>query len=365
MENLTSIISVVIPCRNEEMYIQQCVNSVREFIIPEECKIEILLIDGNSVDKTVEIIKRLQEEDSSIKLIQNSDIYQSFAINKALEYSKGEWIMRLDAHSVYPRNYLQLCFETAIRTKADNVGGLFITLPGGDTIQAKLVQALTTHKFGVGDAGFRTGAKEECIADTVPYGFFNKSLFEKIGLLDERLIRAQDYEFNRRISSNGGKVWRNSDILVYYYNQPNLIEFYKKQFYKEAPYNVYLWYIAPYAFAIRHAITGVFATGIIIGGILAFFFPLMMFLYLGGVGLYFLLSILSAIQQSVRYKNILYILLLPLCFFLFHFIHGLGVIVGVLKILTNTSPVQQRKVPWNRAEEFYLKKSKKIILPRF
>ncbi len=364
MTNQTNIISVVIPCRNEELYIQQCVNSVRRFIIPENYQIEILLLDGNSFDKTIEIIKKLQEEDSSIKLISNNEIYQSFAINKALQFAKGEWIMRLDAHSIYPKNYLKLCLETALRTKADNVGGLFITLPGGDSIQAKLVQALTTHKFGVGDAGFRTGEKEESIVDTVPYGFFKRSLFEKIGLLDERLIRAQDYEFNRRISSNGGKVWRNSEILVYYHNQPDLISFYKKQFYKEAPYNAYLWYVAPYAFAIRHAITGVFAGGIIIGGFLAIFFTAIKFLYFSILGLYFLLSFLSAIQQAVRYKQIKYILMLPPCFFLYHFIHGIGVIVGVFKLLTKTAPVQKDKIPWKGAENFYQDKAKNLVLPR-
>ena len=91
-----------------------------------------------------------------------------------------------------------------LRKKVENVGGICITKPGAKTYQADLVQALCTHGFGVGDSAFRTGGKED-YADTVPYGFFKKSLFDKIGLFDERLVRAQDYEFNQRIIASGGK----------------------------------------------------------------------------------------------------------------------------------------------------------------
>ena len=169
-------------------------------------------------------------------------------------------------HSKYPRNYLKLCYETALRTGAENVGGLFITKPGGDNYQASLVQALTTHKFGIGNAGFRIGMPEGK-TDTVPYGFYKKDIFSKIGFLDERLVRAQDYEFNRRIIKKGGIVWRNPDIHVHYYNQPTLFKFLIKQIKFEAPYNAYMWSLAPYTFAYRHAITGVFSAGVI-GGIL-------------------------------------------------------------------------------------------------
>ena len=69
-------------------------------------------------------------------------------------------MLRLDAHSVYPPDYLALLLSTALRTNADNTGGVVATLKRGDGYQAALVQALTTHKFGVGDSGFRTDAAE-------------------------------------------------------------------------------------------------------------------------------------------------------------------------------------------------------------
>ena len=346
------LVSVVIPCKNEEKYIENCINSVMKFELPEKVSLEVFVVDGLSTDKTLSLLSNLQIKYSNLKVIHNQLVFQSYAINLSLKETKGDYIMRLDAHSIYPINYLKTCLETAIRTNADNVGGLVITLPGGVSFEANLVQALTTHKFGVGNSGFRTGIKEEGPVDTVPFGFFKRSLFDRIGLFDERLVRAQDYEFNKRITASGGVVWSNSDICSEYYNQPTLTAFYKKQLFKEAPYNAYLWYLAPYAFAYRHAISGVFASGILGGAILSFLSVWVMWPYFFVLFLYFTLAILSSIHQAIRFKDIRHAFLLPFCFFLFHFIHGLGVIGGLFNLLIRKAPVQKQKEPWPNAGKF-------------
>lgn len=344
-------VSIVIPCRNEKDYIEKCLLSVLAFDIPADVTTEIFLADGMSTDNTINIIEKVVREhhvEEKVKILINEHIFSSYAINLALKHTNGDYILRLDAHALYPKNYLTECLTTLEKNEADNVGGLVITQPGSDRFQAKLVQALTTHKFGVGDSGFRVGIKEGRV-DTVPYGFFNANIFKKIGFFDQRLVRAQDYEFNRRINQFGGKVWLNPAIQVQYFNQPDLGSFYKKQFYKEAPYNAYMWYLAPYSFTVRHAITGVFSVAVLAGFVLALIFPIFMWLYLFVAGLYFTLAILSAVQQAVRYKEVFFVILLPFSFFLFHFIHGLGLLTGIVKLLFNSAPVQKKEKPWDTA----------------
>lgn len=258
------IVSIVIPCRNEEKYIEKCIQSVLDFNIPPNLRIELIVVDGFSTDKTWEILQNFKQDCLTIITLKNQDIYVSFALNKAIKIAKGDWIMRLDAHSNFPKNYLEKCYETAKATGADNVGGMVITHPGGTGFQAGIVQALTTHVFGVGDSGFRTGIKSGAV-DTVPFGFFRREIFQKIGYFDQRLIRAQDYELNARIKSASGLVWLNPEIKAHYFNQSSFFKFLRKQFLKEAPYNAYLWFLAPYAFAPRHAITGAFALGVLAG----------------------------------------------------------------------------------------------------
>ena len=272
------LVSIIVPCRNEEAFIADCIASVLDFDIPEHIQIEVLVLDGLSEDQTVIKLRSILEKDARVKLFTNPGKIQSTAINIAVKEAQSEWILRLDAHSTYPQNYLKLCYETMLRTGADNVGGLFITQPRGANYQAYLVQALTTHPFGVGNAGFRIGMSEGQ-ADTVPYGFYRKSLFAKIGLMDERLVRAQDYEFNRRILASGGSIWRNPQIHVTYYNQPSLLGFLKKQLLLEAPYNAYMWYLAPYTFAFRHAVTAVFTIGVMGGLLLSQYFPVVKLLF--------------------------------------------------------------------------------------
>jgi len=341
----SELVSILIPCRNEEPFVAQCLASVRAFECPTGINLEILVLDGRSEDRTVEIARTIAAEDPRIRILDNPGRIQSTAVNLGVRAARGQWIMRLDAHARYPADYLKLCYESALRSGADNVGGIFITEPGGTGYSAQLVQALTTHKFGVGDSGFRTGAKEDW-ADTVPYGFFRRDIFDRLGWLDERLVRAQDYEFNRRIIAAGGKILRNPAIQVHYYNQPTITRFLVKQIAKEAPYNAYMWYLAPYAFAPRHAVTGVFALGVLGGLALSAFTPWIAWPFAAVMVFYALLAVASGAQQALRYRRPLHLLCLPPCFFLYHFIHGVGILAGLARLATHTAPVQQKSEPW-------------------
>jgi glycosyltransferase involved in cell wall biosynthesis len=336
----------------EEAYITACLSSALKFILPEGVNIEVLVMEGRSGDRTLELVREFACFHSCVRLIDNPGRIQSTAVNLGVQSSGGDWIMRLDAHAVYPSDYLQLCYETALRSGADNVGGVFITEPGGQGYSAKLVQALTTHKFGVGDSGFRTGDKEGW-ADTVPYGFYRREVFDKIGLLDERLVRAQDYEFNRRLIASGGRILRNPNIQIHYFNQPSLSAFYRKQFFLEAPYNAYMWYLAPYAFTWRHAVTGIFTFGFLGGIMLGPFYPRLIGIpFVAVMALYTVLGVFAGIQQAIRYKEKWHIFALPFAFFIYHFIHGLGLLRGIFRLATFTAPVQKINVPWPGAGFF-------------
>jgi hypothetical protein len=73
---------------------------------------------------------------------------------------------------------------------------------------------------------------------------------------------------------------------------------------------------------------------------------------LGAISLYSLLAIVSSFQQALRFKKPAHIFVLPFCFFLYHFLHGLGVIWGILRLITGTAPVQKSKYPWPGAETY-------------
>jgi glycosyltransferase involved in cell wall biosynthesis len=339
-------ISILIPCLQERDFIRPCLESVLAFDIPAEADIrEILVIDGGSTDGTRDIVLELAKADPRIRLIDNPKRIQSTGLNIALKIASGEYVVRLDAHSSCPRDYLALTLETSLRTGCDNAGGLFITQPRGSGYQSALIQALTTHKFGVGDAGYRTGAAEGP-ADTVPYGCFRRDLFDRLGPFDERLVRAQDYEMNRRIIAAGGCVWRNPAIQVTYFPQPDFRSFIRKQVVYDAPYNAYLWYLAPYAFAPRHAITGLFALGVLGGLAFSPFSSTIRMIFGAIMAFYFAMALFAGVQQAIRYREPRHVLFVPIAGFLYHFLHGMGLIVGLLRLAMGTAPVQKLREPW-------------------
>lgn len=336
------LISVIVPIRNEEKIILSVLESLKKQILPYNTSLEILLIDGLSDDNTLKIISDFKHQNLqlNIKILENKMKYSPHALNIGIKNSLGNYICRIDAHTIYPIDYIKNCLETILLTDADNVGGYIITKKFNDSLQANLVQAVSTHKFGVGNSGFRIG-REDGYADTVPFGFFKKSIFDKVGAYNELLIRAQDYEMNRRISKEGGKIWFSNKIFCSYFNQKSLIDFLKKQLFLEAPYNVYMWYLAPYTIAIRHGITLFFSLGVIVGLFIKDV-PIFGGIYYSVMFLYLILALISSLQQSIRFKKLILFPLLPICFFSFHFIHGIGMIVGLTKVIFRIAPVQKK-----------------------
>ncbi len=340
----SNLISIIVPIRNEEIIIERVLNSLKEQSLPKSVELEIILIDGLSDDHTLDIINEFKKANPhlNIKILTNSKKHIPYALNIGIKESSGSHICRIDAHTIFPKDYIKNCYEAIMKTNVDNVGGYIITKKFNNSLEANIVQSVVTHKFGVGNSGFRVG-REDGFVDTVPFGFFKRNIFDRVGMYNEKLIRAQDYEMNRRIVKEGGKIWFSNKIHCTYYNQKSFIAFLRKQFFFEAPYNIYMWYLAPYTLAIRHGITLFFSSGVIIGLFIRDI-PILGEIYFSVLILYFILAVISSLQQSIRFKNPILFPLLPVCFFLFHFIHGLGMIFGLTRLLLRVAPVQKNKI---------------------
>lgn len=344
-------ITIIIPSRNEEQYIETCIESIMNSSISDDI-IEIIVIDGDSTDKTSTLIKDLSAKFPIIKLMQNPNRTVPYAMNIGIKESSGDFILRMDAHTEYPSDYIQNCISTMNETDADCVGGIVVTNQNGNSLSAKIVQMITTHWFGVGNSSFRL-QPDPHYADTVPFGFFKKSIFNKIGLFDERLTRNQDYEFNQRIIKTGGKIWLDPKIKAHYKNQ-STINGLLKQAFITGKWNVWMWRVAPYSFKWRHAIPGLFAIVLLGFVLLLVFISTVWLIFLVLLVIYFLLALFASIQQSFRYKIFApLVITLPFGFFLYHFAYGLGIITGVLLLIIGKSEVERGTIPWKDAYDYY------------
>ena len=88
-ENSIVDISVIIPTRNEEKFIENCIKSLLNCrsIDSDNFNVQFIIVDGMSTDKTIEIINE-KFEDLNIKIFKNPNLYQSYAMNIGIENSK-------------------------------------------------------------------------------------------------------------------------------------------------------------------------------------------------------------------------------------------------------------------------------------
>jgi GT2 family glycosyltransferase len=137
-------------------------------------------------------------------------------MNIGIQSAKGSIVIRMDAHTVYPTNYISKLVQWLIESKADNVGGISIVRPANEGHKAQAIAYALSHPWGVGNSHFRIGAAEPKWVDTVPFGCYWKEVFDRIGLYNEALVRNQDDELNHRLIKQGGRILLVPEIASFY-----------------------------------------------------------------------------------------------------------------------------------------------------
>lgn len=214
-------VTVLVPCRNEERYIGPCLDSILATTYPLD-RLEVLVVDGLSTDRTRDIIARYAASFECVHLVDNPQRIVPTALNRGLRMASGEVIVRMDAHVLYPANYIGRLVTALDEYGADNVGGRLTTVPSGSGPVARAIALALSHPFGVGNALYRLRVSEPREVDTVPFGCYRRSVFGRIGGFDEDLVRNQDDEFNARLIQSGGKVILLPDLTARYYARPTL-----------------------------------------------------------------------------------------------------------------------------------------------
>ena len=222
-------ITIICPVYNEEKYIKIFLDSVIAQDFPQS-NMEIFIIDGESDDNSFKLIKEYCSKYEFIKYFNNPNRFQAYAMNIGIKASKGDYIIRLDAHSVYPKNYFSLLIKTALEFNSDNVGGICRTLPPNNTNVAKSIAVAMSDSLGVGNSIFRIGSGKIIKTDTVPFGCYKRNVFDLIGFFDTDLKRNEDDEFNLRLLNFGGTIFLNPNIVIDYFVRDNLFKMSKMFF---------------------------------------------------------------------------------------------------------------------------------------
>lgn len=303
-------VSVLTPCYNEEGFIRECLDAMLGQTYPKE-RFEILVLDGMSTDKTREMIRGYS--DNRVKLFNNNKKIFSSAINIGVKEAKGDLIMIIGSHAIYPKNYIEKCVEYLQKYDADDVGARLNPMPAKNTLIARAIAYSLGGHFGKGREDVLSD--DHIWVDTVFGGCYKKEIFDKIGLFNENFAGSSDMDFNIRLKNAGGKILLIPSLVVYYFPKSNLRDFFSHNV-KDG-----MWAILPFKFTkrfmrLRHYVPLIFFITL----------PVSIFIYIP-VALFF------ACRIAYRVKDFRYFFVMPLIFFTRHFGYGLGSFIGLFHLL--------------------------------
>ncbi len=286
-------VSVILPVRNEENFIANCLNAALQQQYPPE-KMEILVADGGSSDRTVEIIRQTAGA-NRVYIVENTKKKQASGINILLQRAKGDIIVRVDGHTMIAPNYIQSCVQALRESGADMVGGAIA--PQGITAVGKAIACAAKTPFAVPGA-FHSGRAAQ-FTDTVYMGAWKREAITKTGLFNEALRANEDYEYNYRLRKNGGKIYFSPTITSVYYSRQSFGALFR-QYFAYGRGKCAMLRQNPASLRIRQLIAPLFTLWLLPGFFMIFLGHIFAFLWLSVIALYLLLALFFAFRAVPR-----------------------------------------------------------------
>lgn len=324
------MLSVICPIYNEETYVARCLDSIRNQDYPQD-DLEVLFVDGMSTDRTREIIQTYQAQCPYVRIIDNPQRYVSWAMNRGIDASRGEVIIRIDAHTSYEPNYFSALVRRLYELDAADVGTVCKTDVLHKTPKTLAIREVLCNRFGVGNSVFRTGVDEVREVDTVPFGCWKRETFDKYGRYDVRLVRNQDIELNKRVIRGGGKIYIIPDTFCTYYARETFAGLASNNF-ANGKWNLLTVWITGKLTSLspRHFVPLLFVLSLLIPLIVGIFWRPALWIALASLLAYGVL--LGAISLKLARERHLSFFRLLQSFLILHLSYGCGSLFGLLSL---------------------------------
>lgn len=317
------LVSVVIPCRNEEQFIVNCVESILNQDYPN---VEIFVVDGMSDDKTIEVLEQYSDDDR-FQILKNTERVTPIALNLGIQRAQGEIVIIFGAHAEMLPDYIKFCVDTfQSDSKIGCVGGVLHQCH--ENTKAKWISFAMSSAFGVGNAHFRTGLKSGYV-DTVAFGAYKREVFDAIGFFDASLVRNQDDEFNFRVCQAGFKIFLNPKIESNYFVRSSFQKLFK-QYFQYGYWKVFVNKKHKTVTSLRQVVPAIFVAALAFGFVLSLLSVTLCFTYVSGIICYFGAALYFAIKKSPKPRDVFGVVW---SFLLLHLGYGLGYWKGFFEFI--------------------------------
>lgn len=193
---------VVIPCLNEEAHLPGLLGQ----LLSQSGGATIVVADGGSTDRSCAIVRQLAVNHPNLILLDNPRRIQSAAVNLAVRQfgASHRWLIRIDAHCLYPDHYVATLIEAAMATGASSVVVPMVT--DGFACFQRGVAAAQNSRLGTGGAAHRHLGAGQWI-EHGHHALFDLSLYCRAGGYDEAFSHNEDAELDKRLAALGGRIW--------------------------------------------------------------------------------------------------------------------------------------------------------------
>jgi len=323
-------VSVIVPCYNEEQTICLLLNAIYTQTYPR-AELEVVIADGQSTDRTRARIEefKIDHPDIQIDIVDNPKRSIPSGLNRAIASARGEYIVRMDAHSVPTPDYIERCLKALQSGSGDNVGGVWQIEPGNDSWMARSIASAASHPLGVGDAAYRVGGNPNSV-DTVPFGAFRRILVDRVGYFDESLLTNEDYEFNTRIRQTGGKIWFDPQIRSIYFARTDLAAL-ARQYFRYGYWKAQMLRRYPQTLRWRQLLPPLFVACLGLLMVLSPWTEIARWLLLIQAAIYGITLLGVGIQVSLKNRDPFMIIGVPLAITTMHNAWGCALLLGLIR----------------------------------
>ena len=324
-------ISVVVGIRNEERFIEECIESLLSLDYPQD-SYEIIIVDGMSTDKTRDLVQKYP-----VRLLLNKRKNVGAARNLGVENARGNLVAFTDGDCKVNPQWLKILVRE-MQNVQDNVvcvGGpnlIFDT----DPVFGRVVGYAQETFLGSGGSAQSKNSTRKQYVSSLPNcnAMYKKNAIQEVGGFDERFLIGQDGDLNYRISKTGSKFLYIPEAQVLHHRRGTFKSFSVRMF-KYGMWMAELFkkhgeFVRWYAFLPSIAI--IFAIVLLISSI-RYFTPILLLLTLATV--YLILVFITSIQVTfkMRSKYGLYALfVIPIQ----HITYGLGFLYSFANSLSHT-----------------------------
>jgi len=216
-------ISIVVPLRNEERYVERLARSLLEQDYPAD-RYEILVADGGSTDRTRALLTQV-DPGGRIRVLENPGRTAPAALNVAIAAAKGAIVTRVDGHSFVAPDYLSRIVAVMEETGESVVGGP-VRMHADTPFRRALVEALYAP-IAVGSVPYRTLATRAHVL-SLQTGSFRREVLDRVGPFDEALAVVEDLDMNTRIRKAGFTLLLDPSIRFWYLPRSGLKALWKQ-----------------------------------------------------------------------------------------------------------------------------------------